>query len=77
MLPFFSVEESEWREILEKVKNMENKLIDLEEKTESASHKIKYTFVEASEISECFKVLTSIVTEQDEAILELETKQVV
>jgi len=68
------VEGSEWSEIVEKVKNLENKVMVLEDKAEATVSKTEYRYVEASDISEKCDVLVKIVEEQDEAIRKLESE---
>jgi len=67
-----TVEESEWSEIVEKVKTLESKLMELLEKTEVSDSKIKFTSIEVGDISEKVDVLICVVKEQDNVIIELE-----
>ena len=69
-----TMEESEWSEIVQSVKNLENKVTDLEEKAESFDNKIKYTSVEVTDIFEKVDLLTCIVKEHDEIIIQYEEK---
>jgi len=67
-----TLDENEWKETLLKVKQLESKLIEIEERCEASENKIKYTSVELNDISETVDILTSIVKEQDKVIIELE-----
>ena len=69
-----TMEESEWSEIVEKVKNLGNKVMLLEDKAEDTVCKTEYTSVELSDISEKFDVLVKIVEEQDGLISKLESE---
>ena len=67
-----TVEESEWSEIVQSVKNLESKVTDLEEKAETFDNKTKYTSVEVTDIFEKVDLLTCVVKEHDEIIIQLE-----
>ena len=69
-----TVEDSEWSEIVQSVKNLENKVTNLEEKAETFDNKTKYTSVEVTDIFEKVDLLTCVVKEHDEIIIQLEEK---
>ena len=60
-----TLEESEWSEIVQKVKRLENRVMELEERTEASKSKIKFKSVELSDISKTVYVLTKVVSEQN------------